>query len=370
MTPASRYAAALAGAAALAFLGAACHRDTGESAVATALTPPVTVTVRAAKVQTLRDTIVAQGTVVAAPSGIFTVIAPQSAKIVELPKNEGDTVASGDILARFDLTALSSDLAVKGVEVDAANNKLAAAKAELAKQEGLFAKGYTPRNTYEAAKAAVITAQTAVDRIKTQQTAANAINDNSIVRAPFSGIVTRKLRNAGDVVEPTDNGAVLQMVDPTRVQVAVQVTPSQEIRVVAGQSATITQTDTSETQPATVIIAPPVVSLESATPVEVRLSLTGAAPPPITTPVSVEILVAQREHAVVVPDTALVRDGTNTFVMVAGADGRAHRRDVRIGLTAGHLTEIVSGITDGDEVIVGGLDQVNDGAPIQIDRGK
>ena len=203
MTPASRYAAALAGAAALAFVGAACHRDTGESAVAAALTPPVTVTVRAAKVQTLRDTIVAQGTVVAAPSGIFTVIAPQSAKIVELPKNEGDTVASGDILARFDLTALSSDLAVKGVEVDAANNKLAEAKAELAKQEALFAKGYTPRNTYEAAKAAVATAQTAVDRIKTQQTAANAINDNSIVRAPFSGIVTRKLRNAGDVVEPS-----------------------------------------------------------------------------------------------------------------------------------------------------------------------
>jgi RND family efflux transporter MFP subunit len=331
---------------------------------------PVTVTVRTAKIQDLRDTVVAQGAIVAAPTAIFTVVAPGSAKIVELPKTEGATTQPGDLLVRFDLTSLTTGLGASATAVSAAQRNLDSAKAELAKQESLFARGYTPRNTYESAKQAVATAQTSVDQLQAQTNAANALNDRAIVRAPFAGIVTHVFRNVGDVVDPTTNAAVLQLVDPTRVQVAVQVSPSQELRLAPGQAATVAVTGSQETQPATVIVAPPVAGPDGSPTIEVRLALTGPAPPPFLTPVTAEIVVDRRDRVVVLPESAIAKDEIGTYVMIAGADGRAHRRDVHVGLVVTHLAEIRSGVTDGDEVIVGGLDQVSDNAAIQIDRGR
>jgi RND family efflux transporter MFP subunit len=356
------------GAAGVSLVGSAgCGRSADAPVAGVA---PVTVTVKTARIQDLRDTVIVQGAVVAAPTAIFTVVAPESAKIVELPKVEGATVQPGDLLARFDLTSITTGLGASATEVRAAQRKLDAAKAELAKQEGLYARGYTPRNTYESAKQAVATAQTAIEQLQAQTNAATAINDRALVRAPFAGLVTHVFKSVGDVVDPTTNAAVLQLVDPTRVQVAVQVTPSQELRLAPGQAATVAVTGSMETQPATVIVAPAVAGPDAAPTIEVRLALTGPAPPPLTTPVTAEIVVDRRDRVVVLPEGAIAKDETGSYVMIAGADGRAHRRDVRVGLVVSHLAEIQSGITDGDEVIVGGLDQVSDNAAIQIDRGR
>ncbi len=244
---------------------AGCRRSTETPVAGVA---PVTVTVTTAKVQDLRDTLVAQGAVVAAPTAIFTVVAPESAKIIELPKIEGATVQPGDLLARFDLTSITKGLGASAMEVSAAQRKLDAAKAEFAKQESLYSRGYTPRNTYEGAKQAVATAQTAVDQVLAQTNAATALNDRALVRAPFAGLVTHVFKSVGDVVDPTTNAAVLQLVDPTRVQAAVLVSPSQELRLAPGQAATIAVTGSMETQPATVIVAPPVAGPEGTPTIE------------------------------------------------------------------------------------------------------
>jgi RND family efflux transporter MFP subunit len=344
---------------------AGCHRGAASVAVA-----PVTVTVSTAKIQDLRQTVVAQGAIVAAPTAIFTVVAPDSAKIVDLPKPEGSTVQSGDVLVRFDLTSLTAGFGANKTDVLVAQRKLDSAKAALALQDSLYARGYTPRNTYEGAKQAVAAAQAAVDQLQAQTNTAATLNDHAIVRAPFDGLVTHVFRSVGDVVDPSTNAVVLQLVDPTRVQVAAQVSASQELRLAPGQAATVAVTGSMDVQPATVIVAPPVVGSDRSPTIEVRLALTGPTPPPLATPVAVEIVVDRRDRVVVLPESAIGKDETGTYVMIAGADGRAHRRDVRVGLIVSHLAEIQSGVTDGDEVIVGGLDQVSDDALIQIDRGR
>lgn len=345
---------------------AGCHR--GGEAAATG-SAPITVTVETAKPQTLRDTVVAQGIIVPAPSAVYNVIAPQSSKIVELPKLEGATVKPGDVLARFDLSSSSAGLGAQALEVEEADRKLEAAKAEYAKQSALYAKGYTSRNDYTAAKAALDVAQRAVDEFSAETTAAAELNTRSVVRAPFGGVVLHVYKAVGDVADLTTNATVLQLADPTLVQVAVQVTPAQELRLAAGQPATVTVTGTAETQAGTVIVAPPVMSDEVKPTLEARLSLSGT-PPALGTPVTAEIVVDQRDHVVAVPEQAISKDDSGTFVLIAGPDGRAHRRDVQTGLVAAHLAEIKSGVTDGDEVIITALDQVTDNAPIQIDRGR
>jgi multidrug efflux pump subunit AcrA (membrane-fusion protein) len=96
----------------------------------------------------------------------------------------------------------------------------------------------------------------------------------------------------------------------------------------------------------------------------VRLAFAGPSTLAPNAPVSVEIILDQRANALVVPTAALLRDDLSAYVMVAGDDGRAHRRDVRPGLITETLAEIVSGLEAGTRVIVAGARDVTEGTAV------
>jgi hypothetical protein len=52
--------------------------------------------------------------------------------------------------------------------------------------------------------------------------------------------------------------------------------------------------------------------------------------------------------------------------MVVTEDGRAHRREVRVGLATPAASEVVTGLSAGEIVIVTGLDEVEEGAEVLI----
>ena len=89
---------------------------------------------------------------------------------------------------------------------------------------------------------------------------------------------------------------------------------------------------------------------------------------PLDSPVQVEIILDERPQVLVVPTGAVLKDDQVTYVMIAGSDSRAHRRDVQVGLQARGLTHVVSGVNPGELVIVGGLDTISDGAAISVSR--
>jgi multidrug efflux pump subunit AcrA (membrane-fusion protein) len=94
----------------------------------------------------------------------------------------------------------------------------------------------------------------------------------------------------------------------------------------------------------------------------VRLAFVGPSTLAVNAPVSVEILLDQRQNALVVPAAAVLRDDLSAYVMVAGDDGRAHRRDVRTGLVTDALVEVLSGVEPEMRVIVGGIGDVSEGS--------
>ena len=120
---------------------------------------------------------------------------------------------------------------------------------------------------------------------------------------------------------------ILQVVDPTRLQVAAQFPIPQLARIVQGQAATILAIGGEGPLPATVASKP--VSVDANAPTgEVRLAFAGPATLAANAPVSVEILLDQRANAVVVPTAALLRDDLSAFVMIVGEDrpGASSRR--------------------------------------------
>ena len=54
--------------------------------------------------------------------------------------------------------------------------------------------------------------------------------------------------------------------------------------------------------------------------------------------------------------------------MVAGVDGRAHRRDVHLGLAVRDRVEIIAGVTPGDRVITRNVSQVPEGTLLSFER--
>jgi multidrug efflux system membrane fusion protein len=68
------------------------------------------------------------------------------------------------------------------------------------------------------------------------------------------------------------------------------------------------------------------------------------------------------------PAVAVLREGDETFVMIAGADNKAHKKPVKVGLASAEKIEIVSGVAAGDLVIIHGQDELPDNAAIAIGK--
>jgi RND family efflux transporter MFP subunit len=339
---------------------------------------PVSVTVQTARLGTIRDTIVVPGTVVPSPAADWTIYAPEAGRIAEIPKVEGQAVKAGDLLVRFDLAGVSQEIATRQAEVAEATARMERAKAELARRSSLYDRGFTSRNDFEAAKAEFSTADAVLTSDKALLAAVMTLSDREVVKARFDGVVAKRWHTEGDQVDAATSDPVIRVIDPTRVQVAVHVSMSQLLRIVPGQQATVFAVGVPAGE-LSAVVSRPTPTDPTVTTAEVRLGFTGATSLVADMPVQVEILLDERPNVVVVPAASVVRGegvggggagagGSQPYVMIASPDGKAHRRDVRLGLVTHDTAEIVAGVTPGDTVIVGGLADVVDGGPIAIAR--
>ena len=353
-TPAAAVAAAIVCA------GAACGgppEATPESGTA------VAVTVQPARTETLRDALAYPGAVVPAASGDFTATASEPAEIVELPKAQGDAVAAGDLLVRFDIPAITNEIATREIEVNAARMKAEAARAEATRMEGLHERGIASRNAMEASRSAAIETESMLTQVQALLDAARAQQQRTEVRARFDGIVSQVWQAPGAYIA-TPGEPILRVIDPNRVQVLMQLPLADFQRTAPGQSATV-QPPGGPALPATVVLRSPPASASTLI-ADVRLDF--AAPPalPIDTPVQVDLLIEERQNVLTVPVAAVQRDAGAPYVWVAGDDGLAHRREVRVGLTSAGRAQILSGLVPGERVILTGISELNEGTVIRV----
>jgi RND family efflux transporter MFP subunit len=345
---------------------ASCRRQAAEEPETLGTT--VGVVTALATMETLRDSIVSEGLVVPSAEADLTVTAPEPALIAALPKAVGDTVAVGDVLARFDIPAITELLTTREREFGDATSRLQSARAQAERNQSLFDRGLIPRNQLEASQAAIDPAQRALAAAKEQLDIARQQQDRAVVRATFAGKVVRRFHEVGEFVAGSSVDPVLRVVDPARIEVSLMIPAVHAGRIAAGQPATIQASGIGDTLPATVSPRG-LLSQPGASSTEVRLTFAGAPPPlPVDTPVRAEIVFAERPSTIVVPSATIQRDDTTSFVMIAAPDSFARRRAVRIGLVAGEKTEILEGVSAGERLIVRPLDQISDGVAITVER--
>jgi RND family efflux transporter MFP subunit len=323
----------------------------------------VAVEVEAARVGPIHAVITATGTVEPAPGADFTVTAPGPAKIAEMPRAEGDRVRRGDLLVRFDAPALDADAAARAAELGQARANLDNAKKNHARLSGLLAKGIAAKKEVEDARKELLDAEAALRGATS--TAANAaeLAGRAVVRARFAGVVAKRTHNPGDTVDASTGDPVLRVIDPSRLQVSVAVPVGDLGRIVVGRAARLVVSGGPQPPEGRVLSLPAAVDTATGT-ATVRIS----APPGLAvgTPVQVEIVAEEKASAVLVPAAAIVREDDKTAVFVVGADGKAHRRAVVVGIANQEAAEIESGVAAGEKVVVKGQEELPDGAAVTV----
>ena len=147
---------------------------------------------------------------------------------------EGTRVKTGDIIARLDSTDLDAQLAE-------ANANWVNAQAELTRQKNLFDQGLSTKSALDAAVASEAAMRARVRYV-------DALLDYTIIRAPFSGVITAKRAFVGEAVSPFGSspsgggsgGAIATIVEFSSLYVGADVNEANLSKLTKNQPAEIT----------------------------------------------------------------------------------------------------------------------------------
>ena len=315
--------------------------------------------------QSFDATVSASGVVAAAPGADWTITAPEPARIVELPKAEGDRVKPGDLLVRFEIPSLSTDLAQRESEVRQSQAHVANAQASVNRLTTLVQHGVAAQKDLEDAQRDLSEAQAAQAQAESARQNAAVLASRTVVRATFPGVVAKRAHNPGDMVDATATDVILRIIDPARLQIVASVPIADLARVRTGQAVQITVPGADEPEPGKVLTRPAAVDTGGVA-ADVRIAFDHPTTLPAGTPVRVDVVTDQHPNALAVPADALLHEEDEAFVMVAASDNKAHKHKVTTGLSSAKQVEITSGLKAGDAVIVEGQQGLPDGAPVTI----
>lgn len=169
-------------------------------------------------------------------------IAPKlNARIVAVKVNAGDFVKQGDVVALLDERVYQAAYHEALAALRAAKAQAAQTAADATRVKELYAGEAATRETYDAVMARAKTAQAAVKQAASAvEQALITLGDNEL-RAPFSGIITQRLKEPGDMGLPNDPIVILQKADDLRFEAPIPARYAEQIQL--GMPVTV-RTDT------------------------------------------------------------------------------------------------------------------------------
>jgi RND family efflux transporter MFP subunit len=306
-----------------------------------------------------------------------TVSSKISGKLAEVLIEEGVRVDAGQVLARLDDADAKAQLDLAQARLSAARSQLdqiriqlEQTRRDLKRQEELDARKLTSEESLENARTQVesrsaqLEAQQSQVRVaEAERQVAQVAYDNTIVRAPFTGVVVAKTAQLGEIVSPMSAGGgftrtgIGTIVDMDSLEIEVDVNESFINRVKPDQAVQAVLDAYPEWKiPASVIAIIPTADRSKAT-VKVRIAIAQKDPrllPEMGVRVSfleeVSAGGAQATEEVLVPTSAIVEREDDSLVFVLDGD-RVRERRVALGEVVGDRRQITKGLAVGDRVV-------------------
>lgn len=259
--------------------------------------------------------------------------------------NDGQKVAAGQVLVELDRAQATADLAATTADYNNSVNQ--------------YSRGKELLTTQSLSKAQFDQIEATMKSNEAKVAAAKARLADTYIRAPFGGIVGLRRVSLGALINP---GTVITTIDDiSMIKVDFSVPDNYVADVRAGQSLTATASAYSSRS-----FVGKVISADSRIEPSTRSFIVrglvpnadGALKPGMFLNVS---LAKEQRAALVVPEEALVPEQSKQFIYVLQGD-RVAKREVRIGRRNPGRAEIISGIADGDHVVIEGTQKLRDGA--------
>ena len=307
-----------------------------------------------------------------------TLSAKISGKIAELHFEEGQKVQSGDIIARLDDSNYQASLAQARAVLSQAKAAFENAERYYTRYQALKAQNAISTDLAENQRILYDTARTQYGVAQAQVNSAESALRDTVVRAPFAGVVTVRVAQIGEVVAPTASGGgdtrtgILTIVDMDSLEVQVDVSENYIERVQVGGAAVIHLDAFPDWDiPGSVIaIIPTADQAKGTVAVRVAIKSKDARILPnmaarvgfMTAP---EKGAVQAVSRVSVPVSAVIANGKTGSVFLIN-DGKAEKREVALGLKTAQTITVLSGISAGDRLAGDNLDKLHDGDKVKV----
>ncbi len=286
-----------------------------------------------------------RGTVAPLPNRDAIVSAQVAGRLLRVLVREGDMVARGAVLAEVESRPTRDVLHQAEAVLSQARAQHEAAASAAAREEHLFQRGISARQSFEAARAAEAQADGAITLASAQVDVARQNVERATVRAPIGGVVVKLLRRVGEVVDGTPTTPIMEVADPANLELAASVSASNLVTLRSGQVASVSfEALPDRTFSASVRTVSP--SVDPMTGVgSVRLSLEmGDVRIPIGILGTAEVQISPARPVDVVPASAVRSAGGARTEVVVCDGGQAHPRPVVIGERRDGFAQIVSGL--------------------------
>jgi RND family efflux transporter MFP subunit len=321
-----------------------------------------------------------------------------SGSVDQIRVDIGDRVRQGQLIATLKAPESRSELdqataarkrsereVLRGQsEVERAQSELDAARLVYSRLAGVFesnpnliarqevddalAKARVAEAQLDAAMASLAVAQESVRVLAANEATARTMADYTAITAPFSGLITARHADKGAVIQGSGGSqglAIVQLsqVDPLRLVLAIPESVAPVIAV--GRIVQVRVPTLKQAFDGRVARFSGKVDSETRT-METEVDV--ANPDLVLKPgmyAFAEIVLAREHSALTVPVQALSRQKEKTAAMIVNADNRLELRDVVTGIETPSRIEVVSGLSDGDLVVVGSHSQLEPGQRVR-----
>lgn len=360
------------------------------------LSPAVVQTIRR---QDLVSTVSATGTALPYQSVMLRAEEPGRLRF-EKQWLEGDPVKQGDVVARIESESLAKDieLAQRDVEIQRENVEIGERSMDSAIREhktvqDLYSRGIAAKRQVDEAELSMHRAVNTHRQNLLQQEKAEATLrtikarlDRTVVRAPYDGLLVSPgvlqgtasfAKSFGTETITTSEGrnignefSIAGVVDPSKMIVRCDVTSRDIERIRDGQTASITFLSTED-----IVVEGAVQSISRAVNSETRAfsvdilvdNADGRLKPGMFG--RADVVVERRRETISIPKSVVTRRNNRSVVFVAVKPAEsnhslAEERPVELGLEGRDDVEVISGLNEGDEVVIRGFEVLQDKTPI------
>lgn len=303
---------------------------------------------------------------------------------------EGSKVKQGEVIARLEnrdvsalLTQAQANVQVARANLEQGQAELRNAELELNRARELVERKFLSQSAYDQARerydralAAIAGLKAAIGVAEANRRNAEVAVEQTLIRAPFDGVVLTKNANVGDVITTFSaavdtKGAVVTMADMSTLEVEADVSESNLQKVKVGQPVEI-QLDAlpdMRFRGEVARIVPTVDRAKATVLVKVRfVERDERVLPDMSAKVTFlerELGAEERAARTAVPPSAIVtRDGETAVFVVEGE--RVRRARVEPGATLGDVIEVKSGVKPGQKIVLKPAERLVDGAPVKV----